>query len=139
MWAIGPVTVSLPLFDGGTRRANVVAARARYDEAGAVYRGKLRNAVREVEEALVALQSTADRSTDAQVATDGFAASYRATEARFKGGLASLYELEDARRSALQAEIALTDLKRERATAWITLYRALGGGWSNPQTSVAAQ
>ena len=140
LWAIGPITVSLPLFDAGTRRANVVAARARYDEAGVVYRGKLRGAVREVEEALIALQSTADRSTDAQVATEGFAASFRATEARFKGGLASLYELEDARRSALQAEIALTDLKRERATAWITLYRALGGGWSNPPTtSVAAQ
>jgi outer membrane protein TolC len=139
LWAIGPVTVSLPLFDGGTRRANVVAAQARFDEAGTLYRGKLRGAVREVEEALVALQSTADRSTDAQVATEGYAASFRATEARFRGGLASLYELEDARRSALQAEIALIDLKRERATAWITLYRALGGGWSNPLTSVATQ
>ena len=150
LWSIGPVTVSLPLFDGGTRRADVVAAQARYDAAGAIYRGKLRSAVREVEEALVALQSTADRGTDAQVATEGFAASFRATEARFKGGLASLFELEDARRSALQAEIASTDLKRERATAWITLYRALGGGWSDadakrsggwttPQTSVAAQ
>ena len=130
LWAIGPVTVTLPLFDGGTRRANVVAAQARYDEAGAVYRGKLRTAVREVEEALIALQSTADRGADAQVATDGFSASFRATEARFKGGLASLYELEDARRSALQAEIALTDLQRERASAWISLYRALGGGWA---------
>ena len=139
LWAIGPVTVSLPVFDGGTRRANVVAAQARFDEAGASYRGKLRGAVREVEEALVALQSTADRGTDAQVATEGYAASFRATEARFRGGLASLYELEDARRSALQAEIALIDLKRERATAWITLYRALGGGWSNPLTSVATQ
>ena len=140
LWTIGPITVSLPLFDAGTRRANVVAAQARVDEAGALYRGRLRNAVREVEEALIALQSTADRSTDAQVATEGFAASFRATEARFKGGLASLYELEDARRSALQAEIALTDLKRERASAWITLYRALGGGWSSTQTtSVAVQ
>jgi outer membrane protein, multidrug efflux system len=138
LWAIGPVSVSLPLFDGGTRRANVVAAQARYDEAGMLYRGKLRTAVREVEEALVALQSTADRSTDARVATEGFAESFRATEARFKGGLASLYELEDARRSALQAQINLIDLQRERSTAWITLYRALGGGWSNPQKNVAA-
>jgi NodT family efflux transporter outer membrane factor (OMF) lipoprotein len=138
LWAIGPITVSLPLFDGGTRRANVVAAQARYDEAGMLYRGKLRTAVREVEEALVALQSTADRSTDARIATEGYAESFRATEARFKGGLASLYELEDARRSALQAQINLIDLERERSTAWITLYRALGGGWSNTQNSVAA-
>ncbi len=138
LWSIGPITVSLPLFDGGARRANVVAAQARYDEAGALYRAKLRTAVREVEEALVALQSTAERNTDSQVATEGFAASFTATEARFKGGLASLFELEDARRSALQAQIALIELQRERSSAWISLYRALGGGWANPQTSVAA-
>ncbi|MEQ1684516.1 MAG: efflux transporter outer membrane subunit [Burkholderiaceae bacterium] len=138
LWSIGPVTVSLPLFDGGARRANVVAAQARYDEAGLLYRAKLRTAVREVEEALVALQSTADRDADAQVATEGFATSFRATEARFKGGLASLYELEDARRSAVQAQAALIDLQRERSTAWISLYRALGGGWSNTDTPVAA-
>ena len=138
LWAIGPVTVSLPLFDGGARRANVVAAQARYDEAGALYRGKLRTAVREVEEALIALQSTDHRNADAQVATEGFAASFRATEARFKGGLASLFELEDARRSALQAQIALIDLQRERSSAWISLYRALGGGWSDTPDSLAA-
>jgi outer membrane protein TolC len=137
LWAIGPVTVSLPLFDGGTRRANVDAAQARYVEAGAVYRGKLRTAVREVEEALVALRSTADRSTDSQIATEGFATSFRATEARFKGGLASLFELEDARRSALQSQVALIDLQRERSAAWISLYRALGGGWSDADSRVS--
>jgi outer membrane protein, multidrug efflux system len=130
IWSIGPLSVSLPLFDGGARRANVVAARARYDEAGVVYRGRLRTAIREVEEAMVSLQSTAERSNDAQTAIEGYTASFRATEARYRGGLASLYELEDARRSALQAEIAWIDLQRERATAWISLYRALGGGWS---------
>ena len=130
VWSIGPVTVSLPLFDGGTRRANVAAAQARYDEAVAVYRARLRQAVREVEEALVALQSTADRRADAQTATEGYADALRATEARFKGGLASLFELEDARRSAVAAQIALIDLHRERASAWVQLYRALGGGWS---------
>ena len=138
LWSVGPVTVSLPLFDGGARRANVDAAQARYTEAGAIYRGKLRTAVREVEEALVALRSTADRSTDAQIATEGFATSFRATEARFKGGLASLFELEDARRSALQAQVALIELQRERSTAWISRYRALGGGWSSDAT-VATQ
>ena len=137
LWSIGPVTVSLPLFDAGTRRANVAAAQARYVEAGALYRGKLRTAVREVEEALVALRSTADRSDDAQVATEGFATSFRATEARFRGGLASLFELEDARRSALQAQVALIDLQRERSTAWITLYRALGGGWADADSKVS--
>ncbi len=130
VWSLGPVSVSLPLFDGGTRRANVDAARARHQEATLAYAAKLRGAVREVEDALITLRSTADRNTDAQVATEGFGASYVAAQARYKGGLASLFELEDARRTAVQAQSALIELQRERVAAWIALYRALGGGWS---------
>jgi NodT family efflux transporter outer membrane factor (OMF) lipoprotein len=137
-WAFGPVAVSLPIFDGGTRAANVEAAKARYDEAASIYRGKLRTAVREVEEALVNLQSTADRTQDAQIAAAGFNESFRATEARYRGGLASLFELEDARRSDVSAQTALIDLSRERVQAWIALYRALGGGWDETAVPAAA-
>lgn len=130
LWTLGPLAVSLPIFDGGARRANVDAARARYDEASIAYRAKLRGAVREVEEALVQLQSTASRADDARIAVEGYEASYKATEARFRGGLASLFELEDARRSLSLARSQAIDLQRERVAAWIQLYRALGGGWS---------
>lgn len=129
-WTLGPVTVSLPLLDGGARSARSDAARARAEEAEALYRARLRSAVREVEEALVQLASTAARSEDAAIAAQGFEASFRATEARQQGGLASLFELEDARRTALAANTALLDLQRERIAAWISLYRAAGGGWA---------
>lgn len=130
VWALGPLQVSLPLFDGGARAANVDAARARYDEAAAVYRGRLRTAVREVEEALVNLQSTALRNDDARTALQGYEESLSAAQARFDRGVGSLFELEDARRTALQAQSSVIDLQRERVAAWISLYRALGGGWS---------
>ncbi|HJV95917.1 MAG TPA: efflux transporter outer membrane subunit [Albitalea sp.] len=139
LWAIGPITVSLPLFDAGMRAAKVDEARARYDEAASVYRGKLRAAVREVEEALVQLHSTAQRGDDARAAAQGFNDSYRATEARYRGGLASLFELEDARRTAVQARSALIDLDRERVAAWISLYRALGGGWTAAELQSASK
>ena len=126
-WSIGPLQVTLPVFDAGTRAAQVTAARAAYDEAVAAYAARLRQAVREVEDALLALASTAAREADARVAVEGFEASFRATDARFKGGLASAFELEDARRSAVAAASALVELRRERTTAWINLYRALGG------------
>ncbi|HEX5686492.1 MAG TPA: efflux transporter outer membrane subunit [Ideonella sp.] len=138
LWSLGPLSVSLPIFDAGVRAANVDAARARYDETVANYRGKLRTAVREVESALVQLDSSAARSEDARVAVDGFEASFRAAEARYRGGLASLFELEDARRSAALARSQLIDLQRERVTAWITLYRALGGGWQPADTAPMA-
>jgi multidrug efflux system outer membrane protein len=132
LWSLGPLSVSLPIFDAGLRAANVEAARARYDEALAQYRGRLRTAVREVETALVQLDSAGARSDDARIAAEGYEASFRAAEARYRGGLASLFELEDARRSATLARSQFVELQRERVAAWIGLYRALGGGWEPP-------
>ena len=126
----------MPLFDGGRRAALTDAAQARYDEAAALYRAKVRQAVSEVEQALVRLQSTAERNASARTAAEGYRASFDATEARWRGGLASLVELEDARRTALAAENALVALQHERQASWIALYRAAGGGWDG-QTAVA--
>jgi outer membrane protein TolC len=128
-WSLGPLAVTLPLFDAGRRAANVDATRARYDEAIVVYRARLRQAVSEVEQALVNLDSARRRDEDARTAAEGYRASFAATEARYRGGLASLFELEDARRTLLAAETALVTLQRERAAAWVALYRATGGGW----------
>ncbi len=130
-WSFGPLSVSFPLFDGGARVAATVAARAGYDEAVAIYQAQVRRAVREVETSLVSLQATAEREADARLAAQDFEASLRATQQRQKGGLASLFDLETARRNAVSAQSALIELQRERATAWITLYRALGGGWDS--------
>lgn len=137
LWSIGPVSVSLPVFDGGVRRANADAAQAAYEAAAARYAARLRTALREVEEALLALQSTAARGEDARAAAEGYERSLRSVDARYRGGLASLFELEDARRTAVAAQSALIELQRERVAAWITLYRALGGGW-RPDDAQAA-
>lgn len=131
-WTIGPLALSVPLFDGGRRAAQVDAAQARYDEAAALYRARVRQAVAEVEQALARLQSTDERRTSAQAAAEGYRRSFAATEARWRAGLASLVELEDARRTLLAAETALIALQHERQAAWIALYRAAGGGWERP-------
>ncbi len=128
-WSFGPLSLSLPLLDGGQRAANVTSAEANYTQAVAVYRGKVRQAVREVEEALVNLQSADARKADAEVSITGFAESLQATQARYSQGLASLVELEDARRSSLAAQSAQLALVLERNRAWVALYRALGGGF----------
>jgi multidrug efflux system outer membrane protein len=137
-WAIGPLALSVPLFDGGANLANIEAAKARYGDAASKYRATARQAVREVEEALVTLQSTADRTGDAARAAEGYSASFTATEARYKGGLASLVELEDARRTLLAAQSTVVSLELERRNAWVALYRALGGGWTTASPDAPA-
>lgn len=135
-WTLGPLVIDFPLFDGGRRAAASAAARAGYDEAVALYQARVRRAVREVESALVALAASAEREADALQAVRDFEATVRAAEARQRGGLGSLFDLENARLSALAAQSALTELQRERAVAWTDLVRALGGGWSEPQLAL---
>lgn len=130
VWSVGPIAITFPLFDGGTRQANAQAAHVRHETAKKVYAAHLRTAIQEVESALVTLGSAAQRSESAKVAAEGFDRSFRATAASYQAGLASLFELEDARRSTVSAQSALIDLHRERVLAWIALYRAIGGGWS---------
>jgi len=130
-WSIGPVSLTLPILDGGRSSAAVDLANANYEAASANYRAKVRGAVREVEEALLSVQSAADRLGDAAIATEGYSAAFVASEARFKSGLGSLSDLEDTRRTALAAKTALLNLERERSAAWVALYRAVGGGWSS--------
>lgn len=135
-WSFGPLAVSLPIFDGGLRAAAVTSAEANYQAVVTVYRAKVRQAVREVEEALVNLNSTDTRTQDAKVSTQGYAESLAATQSRFGQGLASLVELEDARRNALASESSQLALALERNRAWVSLYRALGGGFE-PQAATA--
>jgi len=138
-WSIGP-SIALPLFDGGRRAANADAARARYVAAEARYRATVRAAVREVEDALVRLASVQARDADVRAAARGYAVALEAASARQRTGLGNLLEQEDARRTALAAQAAVTALEHERVAAWIALYRAVGGGWTEPTpaASVAA-
>ena len=135
-WSVGPLALNLPLFDGGRRAAQVDAASARYDEAVAVYQGRVRQAVSEVEQALVRLQAADARNADAENAAAGYRTAFQAAEARWRGGLASIVELEDVRRSALASDTAVVNLRQERMAAWIALYRAAGGGWDENNTEV---
>jgi multidrug efflux system outer membrane protein len=127
-WSIGP-TLLLPVVDGGRREANIEAARAQFVALDTVFRGRVRNAVREVEEALVRLQGTEDRMGELDKAAAGLKTNLEATEIRVKAGFASHLELQDARRAVLSAESSLAAWRQERVSAWIALYRAVGGGW----------
>jgi len=137
-WGFGP-SITVPLFDAGRRSANVDLARARYAEALAGYKAAATRAVREVEEALTQLQAAQTRLPQLNAALEGFVSFEKAAQARLSAGAGSVLELEDARRAVLGAQVAVLALERERANAWISLYRAAGGGWDASQTQALLQ
>ncbi|MGE0797205.1 MAG: efflux transporter outer membrane subunit [Lautropia sp.] len=129
-WSFGPA-LSLPLFDGDRRAGVVDQAQARFDELVANYRERVHAAVREVEVALVRVESAGDRLGDAERGADRVQTSLKAAQSRYDTGAGSVFELEDARRQALNAAAALLQVRAERVAAWLSLYKALGGGWRN--------
>jgi NodT family efflux transporter outer membrane factor (OMF) lipoprotein len=127
-WAIGP-TLSLPLFDAGKRAADVEAARVQYQAAESKFRSKVRTAVKEVEEALVRLDSASQRLPEGRKAVTGYRANFLAVQQLYQVGLGNLIDVETSRRNVLSAEMALKELEQEQVSAWIALYRAVGGSW----------
>lgn len=128
-WSFGP-TLTLPLFDSGRIHANIRSARADYDSALADYRSTVRSAVKEVEQALVRLDSIAQREQEVRKSADGYQHYLVATEQNWRLGGVSLLDLETARRSAIAAQITLLELQQNRLAYWIALYKAVGGGWN---------
>ncbi len=133
-WGFGPA-LSLPIFDAGRRVAQADVARARFGELRALYVQRAREAVREVEQALVRLDASLRRQADVEAAITDFEAFLAAAQTRWNAGIGNLIELEEARRQALNANAALVQLRREQIAQWITLYKALGGGWEQPATA----
>ncbi len=131
VWSIGPINVVFPLYDGGVRKANVSVAQARYQAVILSYASLLREAIREVEQALVTLDSAAKRRRDSYATAMHYENAYQITEAAYRSGAANLFDLEATRSSMISAQSSLIELERERITAWIRLYRATGGGWSS--------
>jgi multidrug efflux system outer membrane protein len=136
-WSIGPLSMSVPIIGRGALQARTDAAQAQFEAAGQAYAAGLRNAVAEVEQALVALDGLRQREQASTTALQGYTQSYTGTEARYNVGLANLNELEEARRLRLNAESGVIALQQERINTWIGLYVALGGGF-DPENNLTA-
>ncbi|MCA1494039.1 efflux transporter outer membrane subunit [Ensifer sp. NBAIM29] len=127
-WSFGPA-LSIPLLDGGSRRAAVRSAIADYDTAVASYKSGVLSAIAEVETALVRIDSTRRRIGDASSAARNYRTYFNSVDSNWRAGGVSLLDREEARRSAQSAEITLIETRRDAVRYWIALYKAVGGGW----------
>lgn len=132
-WSYGP-SISLPIFDGGTRKAQVETARANFDVAMATYKQDVRNAVKEVEQALVNLDSATQREQAELASARQYQIYFEAAQKNWKSGGLDLLALEDARRQLLTAELNTITQKKNRVLQWIALYKAYGGDWYEQTT-----
>lgn len=129
-FSIGPLALSLPLFDGGRNQANLSLQKARYAEAIANHEGKLLTALREVEDAL---SDVRQRQRQGEVQAKSQEAAARAVlvaNARYERGLSTYLDVTDAQRSSLAADRAAAQIRTQRLLAAVAVARSLGAGWT---------
>jgi NodT family efflux transporter outer membrane factor (OMF) lipoprotein len=127
-YALGPV-ISWPALNLGRVKARADIARAREAEARARYEQAVLRALGEVETSLVSYRMSRGRLERLEEAA---AASERAADLarlRFEGGVTDFLQVLDAERTQLEAQDQLARSRTETVTAYVDLYRALGGTW----------
>jgi multidrug efflux system outer membrane protein len=121
--------VSVPIFTGGVVGKQVDVARARADQARYTYQQAVLTALREVEDAFAGVRSTRNQVAAQQTQVDALRRALTLAQRRYESGLSSYLDLLDAQRSLFSAELSLAQAQGSEATAAVTLYQALGGGW----------
>ncbi|MEA2723067.1 MAG: outer membrane protein multidrug efflux system [Gemmatimonadales bacterium] len=121
--------VSMPLFTGGKLGKQVAVARARAEQSRYSYEQTVLTALREVEDALAGVRASRNQVAAQQTQVDALRRALRLAELRYQSGASSYLDLLDAQRGLFSAELSLVQVQGQQATAAVTLYRTLGGGW----------
>ena len=127
-FSFGP-SITWAAFDLGRVEARIGESKALTTAALATYQGAVLNALEDTEGALITYGRAQTRRRSLQVAA---AASDKAADLarkRFEGGLIDFLEVLDAERTALSAELLLSQSRTDTATSLIAVYKALGAGW----------
>ncbi len=133
MWQFGPA-VTMPLFTGGRLKGEYKYAKARFDESLAVYQRTVQGAFREVSDALIGYQRNQEFYAKQLDLTQANRDAANLANVRYEGGVTSYLEVLYNEQQLFDAELLLAQARRNELLSVVQLYRALGGGWSEPQT-----
>lgn len=126
-WSFAP-RITLPIFDAGSRQANLEVAEVDRDIAVARYEKSIQTAFREVADALAQRGTIDDQLAAQQSLTDATGESYNLSQARYEKGVDSYLNVLDSQRSLYGAQQNLISARLSRLNNLVTLYKVLGGG-----------
>mgnify|MGYP003586164999 CR=1 FL=1 len=127
IWSVGP-SIDIPLWDWGTRKANVKISETDQQIALSDYEKSIQSAFREVNDALATRQNIGDRLSAQRRLVDATNTTYKLSNARFRAGIDSFLTVLDAQRSSYASEQGLLLLEQANLNNQVELYKTLGGG-----------
>lgn len=130
-------SVSWPVLDGGAADANVRAQQAALQKAAAAYRAAVLGALKEVEDALMALQHDRTRLAALQGAAQASANAALLARQRYESGLVDFQSVLETQRSLIGTQDSEASAKADIAADHVRLFKALGGSWESPAAASA--
>jgi len=127
-WSYG-TTITVPIFLGGRNKANLEAAKAKYEDNVANYRQQILIAFKEVEDSIANIKYRDQQIKAQEKLLKSARNAATLSIGRYKEGLVNFLEVVDAERSRLEAETAGIQFKAQRLVSTVLLIKALGGGW----------
>ncbi|BBL76163.1 efflux transporter outer membrane subunit [Methylomagnum ishizawai] len=128
-WALGPASLSLLMFDGGARSAQMKQAIDAFDASAAAYRQTVLTGFQEVEDQLAALrileQEYAVQAKAVRAARESVALAHN----QYQAGITSYLDVMIVQAAALDNERTAVQVLGDRMVAAVLLVKALGGGW----------
>lgn len=128
IWSVGLGVIG-PVLDWGKHAARTEQAEARARQAALQYEQVVRNAFREVSDALSNVRISADAETDYRNRVEQTQNALRLAKQRYESGYSAYLEVLDAQRTLNTAQLALVLNRRAFLGYTVDLMNALGGGW----------
>ncbi|HME41032.1 MAG TPA: efflux transporter outer membrane subunit [Steroidobacteraceae bacterium] len=135
-FSVGP-SISWAAFDIGRVRARISSANAQTEAALAGYEGAVLNALGDAEGAMITYGRSQTRREALRLAAVASDKAADLARKRFEGGLIDFLEVLDAERTALSAELLLSQSRTDAAVSLIAVYKALGAGWATATNAAA--
>ena len=128
-WGIG-ANLTGPLFQAGRLTASEKAAKAEFLAAKNDYEQTVLNALSEVSSTLIQRTKLRDITTIQSEAVEAYQTAVKLSFERYRTGLSNYIEVLYAQQNLYPAQIQLSQYYYQHASTLVSLYTALGGGWT---------
>ncbi|GBQ14888.1 efflux transporter outer membrane subunit [Swaminathania salitolerans] len=128
-WSASP-NITLPIFTWGQNAGNLRISKARRAQQIATYEKAVQTAFKEVSDALTARETYLAQDTHLNALVHSSRQAYDLARMRYDSGIDPYLTTLTQQRSLYEAQQGLIVVQLARYQNLVTLYRALGGGWS---------
>ncbi len=137
-WAVGGSLLG-PVFEFGKNKRRVEIERANTAAALHQYENVTLEAFKEVENALISIHTLRQELIAQQQRSVAAINAELLSYERYDKGETSYLEVLESQRQSFEAQLARSQTKANLLNAFVSLYKALGGGWLSPEEEKAFQ